>query len=384
MSLIQGVVQVVWGQTYLTQTMTIPVDTWTYLSLVWKSSDGKLYVYALANSELQYKVFSNVNTGSTHSMTNITLAGSSEAYMEIEHIRVWSLERDLNTIIKDRDIYTDSNTNDLLFSVPMDEGEGMTTDLTDHSGITKRSVRGEISTPMTSDLWQPSDIPITNTYARAYTKPSAANSTVLNECLEALNNTDVKAHCSAVDNLQQFLLEACISEYNRLGDKTTNETIILSLIFYCQGAFNVNECELEGYFDYCTTKETDTTDDDILLFIIIAVCLFILLLILLICICCCWYHSKCCFKNCGKRQKKDDQLFDGDDDCRGNHNPIFSRSPTQDTDTGMYVTGIGGHNVSRKMALDDRDDMVSPDSAYAGSSGRLSASGTVVYWLLWG
>ncbi|KAK3101710.1 hypothetical protein FSP39_005732 [Pinctada imbricata] len=345
--LVQGVVQIIWSQTYLTQTMVLP--------------------------------YSAVLTpGDTYNMDGLTLSGNTDAYVEIEHIRAWNQVRDLNTIIGDRDIYTDTNTNNLLFSVPMDEGEGLSTQLTDHSGVSKRSVPGTISGQDYGDLWQPSDIPIKNTYTRDYPQPSATNSSVLDECLEALNDSTVKTHCQNVDNLSGFLLEACIADYDRLGDKATNETIILNLIFYCQGAFDVDECKLDGYFDYCTT-EVDTESEDNILWIIIAIVICVIILCMtLICCCCCWYHSKCCFKKCGKKKNKKDhgnQFFvqsEQDDEFDDYYvsNPIFSRSSTQDSD--MYVTGIGGHKFHRKMALEDRQDTTSPDSMHTG---RLSASG---------
>jgi hypothetical protein len=130
--------------------------------------------------------------------------------------------------------------------------------------------------------------------------PSNVNATVLNNCITALNNSDIQEHCKDITNITEFFLEACLTDYENVGENATYILLVHNLIFYCQATFDIDECKLKEYFDYCTDTD-EQSKTDIMLLIIIGVCCLIPLLLLLCC-CCCWFYGLCCFKKCKRRR----------------------------------------------------------------------------------
>ena len=201
--------------------------------------------------------------------------------------------------------YVDDITadNELIALIGFDEGTGLTSNMVTLTSSVTSNVKGTITEPETDDLWIPSDIPTDKSYMPKELTPSNVNATVLNNCITALNNSDVQEHCKDITNITEFFLEACLTDYENVGENATYILLVHNLIFYCQATFDIDECKLKEYFDYCTDTD-EQSKTDIMLLIIIGVCCLIPLLLLLCC-CCCWYHGQCCFKKCKQRQAVD-------------------------------------------------------------------------------
>ena len=304
LSVQNGLLAVDWGSTWTT-TLEMTINSWIYISMTWQSSNGQFLVYMMTDGGLQYKAITNVHVSSVLDIEGIFLFGTDLSPLEIDHLRFWKVAKSLDTVLASMTSYVDDITadNELIALIGFDEGTGLTSNMVTLTSSVTSNVKGTITEPETDDLWIPSDIPTDKSYMPKELTPSNVNATVLNNCITALNNSDIQEHCKDITNITEFFLEACLTDYENVGENATYILLVHNLIFYCQATFDIDECKLKEYFDYCTDTD-EQSKTDIMLLIIIGVCCLIPLLLLLCC-CCCWFHGLCCFKKCKQRRAVD-------------------------------------------------------------------------------
>ena len=354
-NIINRIISVEWGQVYSTE-IVIGTNVWTYLTLTWSSTDGNLMLYSMVNNQLNYKSFSSVNLGISINVYEIIIIGSNNFYVDYDFLRIWSVQMTLDAVIADIYNYHNTTGSTLVALAHFDEGEGQSTNITVHSGSTASSISGTITGDILDNTWVPSNIPVYTFYPKHEVIADNTNPQVINECLEALNHTSFKSVCPDMNNLGDFLLEACIMEYPNLGNTTTNDTLVHSLIFYCQTVLGVDDCEFDGYFDYCQKSEVVVETGMTMILIIVAVCVGVLLIAIFIaCLICC--HKKKKPKHC--EDDDDDDMasfgsmnFGSQDVVAGNQN--MYRDNTLDSTTSSKRVGTpGGYSMSSILFDDD-------------------------------
>ena len=143
-----------------------------------------------------------------------------------------------------------------------------------------------------SSLWQASTIPIPDIYipSTLRTDGSRDYTQAATDCLDVLNEGNFTEHCTDVSSsLKDHFLEACIRDYSAMGGQNATSVMLSALIFYCQGALDVSECSLSGFFDFC--KPTEEGPGTGIIWIIIAIIAALLIIIILV-ICVVIYKKK--------------------------------------------------------------------------------------------
>lgn len=328
-SVISGTLSIKWAQTTVISSIKIVEDTWTYLTILRSYTNGLVTIYAMSEGSLQHHQFYSIHIGILYNIQGIYFAPLGlQSSLELEQLRMWNVTKDLENIIEDMKNYLNVNNKDIIVLINFDEGAGNETFLIDRSSLSNRLVAGLISGGNDTDLWQPSDIPIPVLNLRRSLEPSAITTDIIDRCLNAFNHSDIQKSCKNIDSLKDFLLEVCLAESTELDyNGTIAKRIILdNLIFYCQGVFNVDECELKDYFDFCSNTEKDS-EFPVWVIIFIGVFVFCLTVIVLICCCCCWYHGWCCYrkrKRWGLRSSHDTLVSDEEEETVfGHYNPSF-------------------------------------------------------------
>ena len=360
-----GKITLQWG-TKWTTSLELKLTTWIYAAMTWKSSDGELLLFLMTDGRLQYKVIKKVHESSTFNIESIFILGNDNSPLEVDHVRVWKVAKSLDTVLAEMASYADdlASEKELIVLIGCDEGSGLISILDSSTLSGTKSISGIISEPETGDLWIPSDIPTTKSYMPKDLSPASVNKTILDECIEALNNSDTQQYCQDVSNITEFFLEACLADYDNIGENATDILIVHNLIFYCQATFNVDECKLNEYFDYCTDKDEETSESSILLIIII-ICCIIPVIILIIC-CCCWFHGVLCFKQC-KPGIKAGKTKDNQNDA------IVNYEYEEDSDVAYSRNRINSRNAN--VLFGDETGFRTLDSGMSGrSSSALSAS----------
>lgn len=354
MSVINGLLQVEWGKTLSTNIM-YKVDTWNYIALTWKSSNGQVMIYRIANDgqDFKYKALSNVHLSSTFNVDSISLYGNANNALEIDMLRMWKTAKEFDTVLNEKSAYTNdiASDTDLLILSKFDEGTGSSSSIDVATGSGTTSISGTISksnngtiakavskaVTSTDDVWSPSDIPTISLYTSADVTTDSVNSAAMTACIAMLSNPDINKTCGSGDitSLTNFFIEACLADYANVGGNATIYLLLENLIYYCQATFNFDECEIKEYFDYCTTEEEEPSSEGLNIMIIIAaVCGLILLLAIAIAFC--W----CCGVLCFKKHKVARGDEDSDDEDWGNH-----RAPSVMSDRSILT--------ARNVGLDE-------------------------------
>jgi hypothetical protein len=113
-------------------------------------------------------------------------------------------------------------------------------------------------------------------------------------CLDVIKNTNFTDTCSGVmsSSTIDHFLEACIRDYERIGEQQAQMLLKSTLIYYCATAMGADECKFIGYFYFCEELEEESAAFPIIIIAAAAGGLLMLIgLILLIC--------------CIKKKKKD-------------------------------------------------------------------------------
>ena len=201
-----------------------------------------------------------------------------------------------------------------------------------------------ISGTESSTLWQPATVPIPDIYIPNIlrTDDDTDFTQAATDCLSVLNEDIFTELCTNVNSsLQDHLLEACIRDYVVLGSKNATNVMLLTLIFYCQGVLDVNECSLPGFFDFC--RPVVEPDDGFMWWIIVIIVVLLIILIIVIVI-----------VICKKKQKKKCLI----DDTSGIY-PLSYRGayfhPGHESETS-FVEGISSSGWSRRRGSVDSLD----------------------------
>ncbi|XP_045166456.2 uncharacterized protein LOC123529924 [Mercenaria mercenaria] len=294
-----------WDIPYTT-TLMLDIDTWYYLAFSW-SDDGSAVVYLISDNNVQDYSISNMNVGGTVDVSEITMTTTTSAQVSFDCLRSWTETKTLSESISDMDNYCDDSTSSdasMMLSITFDEGNGTTTSITTYStndGTNSGSVTGTVAGTISgltgaSNPWVPSSIPVpdisTANTLTAYGR-SSSNSVLTNytaaatACLDVIKNDNISTTCSVLSSgtIDHFL-EACIRDYDRIGEQEAQRILESTLIYYCATAMGGDECQFVGYFYFCKDVEEEAAG---LPLIIIAAAaggalLLIGLIILIICL----------------------------------------------------------------------------------------------------
>lgn len=139
----------------------------------------------------------------------------------------------------------------------------------------------------TSSPWLPSSIPVpdipTPSVLTAYGRHEVPDYTAAaTACLDIIKNETISVTCSVLSSSTvDHFLEACIRDYERIGEVEAQRILQSTLIYYCATAMGVDECKFEGYFYFCTEVE-ESAEFPLIIIAAGAGGLLLLLLILLI------------------------------------------------------------------------------------------------------
>lgn len=132
-------------------------------------------------------------------------------------------------------------------------------------------------------LWQAATVPIPDIYLpnTLRTDGDTDYTQAATDCLAVLEESNFTENCAEVSSsLKDHVLEACIRDYNIMGADKATHVMLSTLIFYCQGAMEVDECKFSGILDFC--RPTEPGGDGGFMWWIIAVIILLLLVIIII------------------------------------------------------------------------------------------------------
>ena len=144
--------------------------------------------------------------------------------------------------------------------------------------------------------WTPSSIPVPDipsvktltAYGRSVGNSPQTNYTAAAKaCLEVVQNSNFTASCSILSSgTVDHFLEACIRDYERVGEQQAQMLLESTLIYYCVAAMGADECKFIGYFYFCEDLEEESAAAFPIIIIAAAVAGLLLLLGLILLICC--------------------------------------------------------------------------------------------------
>lgn len=118
-----------------------------------------------------------------------------------------------------------------------------------------------------SSPWLPSSIPVPDSpttatltaYSRSTSNRVAANYTAAaSACIAVIKNDTIANSCNSVaSGVIDHFLEACIRDYDRIGEVEAQRILESTVIYYCATAMGVDECKFKGYFYFCLEEEDD-------------------------------------------------------------------------------------------------------------------------------
>ena len=174
-----------------------------------------------------------------------------------------------------------------------------------------RQCYGNFSGPETPTLWQAATVPIPDIYLpdTLRTDGDSNYTQAASACLDVLQEGNFTEKCEDVSSsLKDHTLEACIRDYVVIGAEEATSVMLNALIFYCQGALEVDECQLTGFLDFCRPTEDSAAADGFMWWIIAVVVLLLLIIIVIVVVCI--YM---------KKQKRKRLIEGGADDMDGFH-----------------------------------------------------------------
>ena len=135
----------------------------------------------------------------------------------------------------------------------------------------------------TPTLWRAATVPIPDIYLpiRLRIDKDIDYTSAATDCLAVLEEGNFTEHCEDMSSsLKDHFLEACIRDYNITGPDSATSMMLSALIFYCQGALDVDECKLNGFFDFC--RPVDEGAAGFMWWIIIVIVLILVIIIIII------------------------------------------------------------------------------------------------------
>ena len=284
--------------TWLGSTATLhpnDIHIWTYLAMTWEDSAGQLTVFAIQSSGFDYATLTTSSLPVQQIViTEVKIAGprTNNAAVEVDLIRLWQAAQSLEAIARDLNVYTADPDLDpksskpvLLMSAAFDEGEGQRTTMSLHDGVTPVNASGVIDddpqAPAAS-VWTPSTVPVLDVVLPEDVFHVPDTNLSAQVCLKALEEEKLLTHCRDLHAFFSIYLEACIREHQRTGEVNMTVAVANLLAFYCQTTKEVDECELDGYVDFCRPVDHE---EEFPVWGIIVICIGVL--VVTSCCCCC-------------------------------------------------------------------------------------------------
>lgn len=253
------------------------IQTWTYLAMSWDGSGGSLTAFAIQEVGFDYGTISTVSiAGQQLTITAVTFLGSGteSAAVEVDLLRVWQASKPLEDIVGDLKTYRPDTTLDpqssmpvLMVSAGFDEGEGASSNISIHASGTdaspvKRSAPGVLAATGTASSvdqspWTPSTIPVLDVVLPEDLTHTTDTGPSAQACLHKIQEKKLSEHCTQLEAFLSLYLEACVREHQRTDNVNITVTLANLFAFYCQTTNNVNECELDGYVDFCAPVEEE-------------------------------------------------------------------------------------------------------------------------------
>ena len=177
------------------------------------------------------------------------------------------------------------------------------------------SFYGCLPGPETETLWQAATVPVPDIYLPGTLRTDGDNNytRAATDCLDVLQEGNFTEKCEDVSSsLKDHMLEACIRDYGVMGAEEATAVMLNNLIFYCQGATEVDECQLSGFLDFCRPTEDDSAPG--FMWWVIAVAALLMLIVIVVVVVCIYQ----------KKQKKK-RLIEGSADDMDGFTTLTSR-----------------------------------------------------------
>ncbi|KAK7450507.1 hypothetical protein BaRGS_00039938 [Batillaria attramentaria] len=242
-----GQLKLDWNKTY-TSYMSVAKQTWTYVAITWRSSDGLTYFYTLTSpgGATALDMEWGFPYGSNLTISSLTFGGNAPYDVSFDYARVWSVVRGLDDFNAGLGTYDTQMHYGLEFLTLFDDGTGSSAVASVVINDTVLYVQGAV----TGGTWAVSDIPTADVYYPA-DLPAIVNQTeVVEACLTEFN-TSLTEYCPSFGAIKQLLVELCISDYIRTNDPSMVKMAASAFAFYCQAVTQEKECYFKGYLDFC-------------------------------------------------------------------------------------------------------------------------------------
>ena len=266
------------------------IHSWTYLAITWDNGVGSLTVFAIQETGLDYNsLTTSVLSGLDFHIVGLSLLGpkTNDAAFEVDLLRVWQSAKPLEAVAQDLKVYAANPDLDpksslpvLMMSAAFDEGEGSTTAVSVHAGAAASSVSGVIdvggqASSAARSVWRPSTVPLLDVALPEDVFHTRNTNASAQTCLAALQGDKLDEHCGDLHAFLSVYLEACVREHQRTGNANITATVADLMAFYCQATYEIGECVLDGYNDFC--EPVPDEDDEFPVWIIIVICVSVLL-----------------------------------------------------------------------------------------------------------
>lgn len=307
--------QVKWDKRHVTLGININEGVWTYLTVTWRTVDGRLQTFTFSDGEHRQSTTFGVMTGNQLSLDGLLVLGRYlRGYMvdsdydlrgALDELRVWQYAKTIEQIHGSMNVKFDGYHEGLLLNVPLDEGMGQTTEGRFYSPIPVDLTSSILETPVVnmtsvqlliysgeSPGWAPSGVhmtPLAN-YSLAF-KNSTLEEEALNQCYKWFYEGKLQKYCSTRLVPQAlFYYESCLADIADSGSLSHHKLSVSLFGFYCQKVLGIEPCELYGTYDAfprCPTKEEESklTPTEIIV-ISVSSCFFLLFFLIIIIVVC--------------------------------------------------------------------------------------------------
>ncbi|KAH3879983.1 hypothetical protein DPMN_003895 [Dreissena polymorpha] len=366
-----------WDATYNTGLQLKP-DTWYYLLWTWSSVTGEASVFVVTSTTVESAdpIVGTMKQGEAVNVEELKITASTYNPVTIDCLRIWKAKKTVDAAYEDSKSYcgsTDATTDSpLMIAVLFDEGNGTEVELTTY-GSDGKTVSGNMIISVTgtdlTQLWKPSSIPVDNrnsprtltTYSRTTNDDYNTAATI---CLEVVSNENLTEHCSSLPTgVIDHYLEACIREYNRIGETEAQTIMLRSLIFYCGTATETSQCNFKDYFYFCDDMPSESSGFPLwVIGVVIGIVLLIAIIIAII-----------CFIKQKNKKKEEDEFIEVDQQYRLLNNRIRNTrfNPSRLGHSGQRETSFAGsesawsdYGRDSRLSVDSHDSLASVGSRF--------------------
>ncbi|KAK2154249.1 hypothetical protein LSH36_273g03004 [Paralvinella palmiformis] len=267
-----GEIRIRWDNMEMVTGIVIEERAWMHLAITWHSSTGRLHLFTwTADGMSEFKEY-NVDVGVYLVFDELVCGANNGGVLEIDYIRLFRYELPASEIEDLMYVYDSDQNEGLNLLIMFDEGTGSTCDATVLTPAHSITLKGKLITG-TDLIWLPSNIPVFD-QSTPHPLPAEPDDSVLAKCLNVTYNDLISNYCSNLGAVLQLFLEQCISQL--LYEQEGVEGLTSAVLFYCRGVNDVDECDLDGYLDFCAEEE------EFPIWLIILICIILLLLLIII------------------------------------------------------------------------------------------------------